>query len=343
MMLQHVAAPLWILQGLDGTSSSLNSERFDSSQDGRREPFNVAFHPCVSSLQQLCPSSVQRQPAALGRAGLHRGRPLPRGRHAGPLRLRRPQQFVRVDQRALGPRLSAGGAPAADHRQLGVGRFADDVRGDAPGRHLEYDGAMVRGGHDVQVVVFPETLCHAFGSVHISCGESGPISCHSSSSGFPGCRPEEQTHVAARLDTQPVAGIATDGERCLRRSGKDKIPKARMKTLKMTIVIVSSFVICWTPYYILGIWYWFQPTMIEHTPEYVHHVLFVFGNLNTCCDPVIYGFYTASFRADLADVMACSRRNRNDSPRSVLAARNAGAAAGEMESDLSSNPHSANP
>uniref|UniRef100_A0A3B4ZZY9 Type II GnRH receptor n=1 Tax=Stegastes partitus TaxID=144197 RepID=A0A3B4ZZY9_9TELE len=105
----------------------------------------------------------------------------------------------------------------------------------------------------------------------------------------------------------------------LRRSGTDVIPKARMKTLKMTIVIVSSFVICWTPYYLLGIWYWFQPAIIQHTPEYVHHILFVFGNLNTCCDPVIYGFYTLSFRADLADVVArcCSRRSNDESPRSV--------------------------
>uniref|UniRef100_A0A3Q1HET8 Type II GnRH receptor n=1 Tax=Acanthochromis polyacanthus TaxID=80966 RepID=A0A3Q1HET8_9TELE len=110
-----------------------------------------------------------------------------------------------------------------------------------------------------------------------------------------------------------------DGEQYLRRSGADMIPKARMKTLKMTIVIVSSFVICWTPYYLLGIWYWFQPDIIQHTPEYVHHILFVFGNLNTCCDPVIYGFYTLSFRADLADVVncCCSHRSNNESPRSV--------------------------
>ena len=140
--------------------------------------------------------------------------------------------------------------------------------------------------------------------------------------------------------------VFADGNPCLRRSGTDMIPKARMKTLKMTIVIVSSFVICWTPYYLLGVWYWFQPAMIRHTPEYVHHILFVFGNLNTCCDPVIYGFYTPSFRADLADVMACCRGHRanNASPRSVdrLSARCAGAAV-EMESDLSSNQHSGNP
>ncbi|NP_001306800.1 gonadotropin-releasing hormone II receptor-like [Haplochromis burtoni] len=103
------------------------------------------------------------------------------------------------------------------------------------------------------------------------------------------------------------------GESPLRRSGTDIIPKARMKTLKMTVVIVLSFVVCWTPYYLLGIWYWFQPDMLRITPEYVHHALFVFGNLNTCCDPIIYGFYTPSFRADLA---ACCRWVRCDADTS---------------------------
>ncbi|XP_071781294.1 gonadotropin releasing hormone receptor 1 [Centroberyx gerrardi] len=136
------------------------------------------------------------------------------------------------------------------------------------------------------------------------------------------------------------------GEHCLRRSGTDMIPKARMKTLKMTVVIVTSFVVCWTPYYLLGIWYWFQPGIIQETPEYIHHILFVFGNLNTCCDPVIYGFYTPSFRADLADVMACccSRRSKNASPRSAdrLSGRTAGAS-GDVDSDPSSNQPSGNP
>ncbi|XP_022613025.1 gonadotropin-releasing hormone II receptor-like [Seriola dumerili] len=154
------------------------------------------------------------------------------------------------------------------------------------------------------------------------------------------------TRILTKINGRMRKSKGKDGEHCLRRSGTDMIPKARMKTLKMSIVIVSSFVICWTPYYLLGIWYWFQPAMIQHTPEYVHHILFVFGNLNTCCDPVIYGFYTPSFRADLADVVACcrGRRTNNASPCSVdrLSSRNAGAAR-EMESDLSSNQHSGNP
>ncbi|KAM9405734.1 gonadotropin-releasing hormone II receptor-like [Salvelinus alpinus] len=124
------------------------------------------------------------------------------------------------------------------------------------------------------------------------------------------------------------------GESCLRRSGTDMIPKARMKTLKMTIIIVMSFVVCWTPYYLLGIWYWFQPEMLQVTPEYIHHALFVFGNLNTCFDPVIYGFYMPSFRADLAMCWCYRRRDINMSPRSLdrLSAHQ-GPHSGEQDSD----------
>ncbi|KAG5264788.1 hypothetical protein AALO_G00258030 [Alosa alosa] len=145
------------------------------------------------------------------------------------------------------------------------------------------------------------------------------------------------TRILIEINRQMHKNKATKGggEPCLRRSGTDMIPKARMKTLKMTIVIVASFVVCWTPYYLLGIWYWFQPQMLQVTPEYVHHALFVFGNLNTCCDPVIYSFYTPSFRADLARFWR--RRRQNASPKSLdhLSGRRGGAS-GEAESDMAS-------
>ncbi|XP_053320578.1 gonadotropin-releasing hormone II receptor-like [Spea bombifrons] len=85
----------------------------------------------------------------------------------------------------------------------------------------------------------------------------------------------------------------------LARSKNDLISKARLKTLKMTLVIVASFMICWTPYYLLGIWYWFKPEMIHQIPEYVHHSLFLFGLLHTCTDPLVYGLYTPSFKEDM--------------------------------------------
>lgn len=136
----------------------------------------------------------------------------------------------------------------------------------------------------------------------------------------------------------PLSTFLAAGESYLRRSGTDIIPKARMKTLKMTVVIVLSFVVCWTPYYLLGLWYWFQPDVVRLTPEYVHHALFVFGNLNTCCDPVIYGFYTPSFRADLA---SCCRRRRRSQGGGGANGGAAGTTAAAATATLPSSPERA--
>lgn len=85
----------------------------------------------------------------------------------------------------------------------------------------------------------------------------------------------------------------------LRRS-KNNIPKARMRTLKMSVVIVLSFIVCWTPYYLLGLWYWFFPSDLESKVSHsLTHILFIFGLLNACLDPLIYGFFTIHFRKGL--------------------------------------------
>lgn len=73
-----------------------------------------------------------------------------------------------------------------------------------------------------------------------------------------------------------------------------------MRTLKMSIVIVSSFIICWTPYYMLGLWYWFFPDDLEGKVSHsLTHILFIFGLINACLDPVIYGLFTIHFRKGL--------------------------------------------
>lgn len=85
----------------------------------------------------------------------------------------------------------------------------------------------------------------------------------------------------------------------LRRS-KNNIPRARLRTLKMSVVIVLSFIICWTPYYLLGLWYWFFPDDLEGKVSHsLTHILFIFGLLNACLDPMIYGLFTIHFRKGL--------------------------------------------
>uniref|UniRef100_A0A3B4A4W0 Type II GnRH receptor n=1 Tax=Periophthalmus magnuspinnatus TaxID=409849 RepID=A0A3B4A4W0_9GOBI len=86
----------------------------------------------------------------------------------------------------------------------------------------------------------------------------------------------------------------------LRRS-HNNIPRARMRTLKMSIVIVSSFIVCWTPYYLLGLWYWLYPEDMEETVSHsLTHMLFIFGLFNACLDPITYGLFTVRLRQGLS-------------------------------------------
>uniref|UniRef100_A0A3Q0RK72 Type II GnRH receptor n=1 Tax=Amphilophus citrinellus TaxID=61819 RepID=A0A3Q0RK72_AMPCI len=84
------------------------------------------------------------------------------------------------------------------------------------------------------------------------------------------------------------------------RCSKNNIPKARMRTLKMSIVIVICFIVCWTPYYLLGLWYWFFPDDLEGKVSHsLTHILFIFGLFNACLDPIIYGLFTIRFQRGL--------------------------------------------
>lgn len=94
----------------------------------------------------------------------------------------------------------------------------------------------------------------------------------------------------------------------LRRS-HNNIPKARMRTLKMSIMIVTSFIICWTPYYLLGLWYWLFPEKMEETVSHsLTHMLFIFGLFNACLDPITYGLFTIHLHQGLK--RCCRTANR---------------------------------
>ena len=73
-----------------------------------------------------------------------------------------------------------------------------------------------------------------------------------------------------------------------------------MRALKMSVAIVSSFIVCWTPYYLLGLWYWFFPDDMGETVSHsLTHILFIFGLFNACLDPITYGLFTIHFRKGL--------------------------------------------
>lgn len=70
----------------------------------------------------------------------------------------------------------------------------------------------------------------------------------------------------------------------------------RLRALRLALLVLLTFVLCWAPYYLLGLWYWFSPAMLTQVPPSLSHILFLFGLLNAPLDPLLYGAFTLGCR-----------------------------------------------
>lgn len=126
------------------------------------------------------------------------------------------------------------------------------------------------------------------------------------------------TQILIEISRKMKKACASSGEIHLRRS-YNNIPRARMRTFKMSLVIVLTFIVCWTPYYLLGIWYWFSPEMLTRrkVPPSLSHILFLFGLFNACLDPIIYGLFTIHFRREIRRVCRCATQGTDNDSASL--------------------------
>ncbi|KAK7580578.1 hypothetical protein V9T40_001207 [Parthenolecanium corni] len=77
----------------------------------------------------------------------------------------------------------------------------------------------------------------------------------------------------------------------IRRSGLGFLGRARSRTLKMTIIIVIVFLICWTPYYVLCVMYYLDEKTFAQIDHKVQRALFLFASTNSCMNPIVYGIF----------------------------------------------------
>ncbi|XP_078677220.1 gonadotropin-releasing hormone receptor-like [Branchiostoma floridae x Branchiostoma belcheri] len=64
--------------------------------------------------------------------------------------------------------------------------------------------------------------------------------------------------------------------------------KAKVRTLQMAAGILTTFFVCWTPYYCAMMWHLFYKHQYPINPI-VFDVLYLFGVSNACVNPVVYG------------------------------------------------------
>ncbi|GAU91723.1 hypothetical protein RvY_03928-2 [Ramazzottius varieornatus] len=68
--------------------------------------------------------------------------------------------------------------------------------------------------------------------------------------------------------------------------------KAKSRTLKMTALVVTIFVACWSPYQLIHIWYFVDRESAHKVNLVFQEVLFIFGVSSCVVDPYVYGLYS---------------------------------------------------
>uniref|UniRef100_S4RZU4 G-protein coupled receptors family 1 profile domain-containing protein n=1 Tax=Petromyzon marinus TaxID=7757 RepID=S4RZU4_PETMA len=99
----------------------------------------------------------------------------------------------------------------------------------------------------------------------------------------------------------PVAPVAT--ATASRVSSVRNISKAKIRTTKMTFVIIVVYVFCWTPFFLVQMWsVWDGSAPFEGS---AFTIVMLLASLNSCTNPWIYMFFSGHLIYDFAHCIPC--------------------------------------
>ncbi|KAM8973540.1 vasopressin V1a receptor [Pelodytes ibericus] len=131
------------------------------------------------------------------------------------------------------------------------------------------------------------------------------------------------SNIKCKTKKDEIEGRKGNGLLSTSVSSVRTISRAKIRTVKMTFVIVSAYIICWTPFFTIQMWsVWdrnFNWVDSENTAVTVSALL---ASLNSCCNPWIYMFFSGHLLQDFIHGFPCCRRlkqtlNKEDSDSST--------------------------
>ncbi|XP_029989873.1 vasopressin V2 receptor-like [Sphaeramia orbicularis] len=101
-----------------------------------------------------------------------------------------------------------------------------------------------------------------------------------------------------------------------RASGMAGMSKARVKTLKMTVVIVLAYIICWAPFFTVQLWSAWDSNAPKETATFT--ILMLLASLNSCANPCIYLAFSGQFPKRLVSFLCQRHSDGKDSGQEEL-------------------------
>ncbi|CAG9537576.1 unnamed protein product [Cercopithifilaria johnstoni] len=88
------------------------------------------------------------------------------------------------------------------------------------------------------------------------------------------------------------------------RSSGRNYTRAKSRTLRMTFVVVSAFLLCWTPYAVASLVHFtIKPSPI---PTIIRKLLYTFAVFNSAISPYLYGYFSFDLKRELLLLAKCS-------------------------------------
>ncbi|MEQ2192504.1 [Arg8]-vasotocin receptor [Xenoophorus captivus] len=95
-------------------------------------------------------------------------------------------------------------------------------------------------------------------------------------------------------------------------SSVSTISRAKLRTVKMTFVIVVAYMVCWAPFFTVQMWSVWDKTFSWHDSENAAVTLSaLLASLNSCCNPWIYMIFSGHLLSDFFGLLPCCHRLRD--------------------------------
>ncbi len=91
-----------------------------------------------------------------------------------------------------------------------------------------------------------------------------------------------------------------------RASSRGLIPKAKVKTVKMTFVIIFVFILCWSPYMIFDLLQVYK--VIDSANPALATFIQSLAHLNSAANPLIYCLFSTNIGASFCNILCCRRK-----------------------------------
>lgn len=93
------------------------------------------------------------------------------------------------------------------------------------------------------------------------------------------------------------------------RAGRTKRRKSERKVTRMVVIIVLVFVLCWLPFFTTNIVNLIHVIPENRTTNRLYFSLVILTYVNSCANPILYGFLSDNFKQSFQKVLCVNKPN----------------------------------